>query len=97
MQQPHHRGTRGGEKARKRAYYESSDAVRADARRLFRGVPWVRVDFSDATPAFVQAFSQIAANPGQPNHPAWVVVAGFNAALLPHLAKRQVTARRRLM
>ena len=62
MQQVHHRGTRGGEKKRKRAYFESSDAVRADARRLFRGVPWVRVDYPDATPALVQAFAQIAAN-----------------------------------
>ena len=91
MQVPH-RGTRGGEKARKRQFFEASDQVRSAQRNLFRTVPWRRIEYSEATPALSQAFTAIAANPNDPSEPGWVVVATFNAALLAHLPAQQAGA-----
>ena len=88
----HYRGTRGGEKARKKAFYEDSDSVKNAQRRIFPRVPWRRVDWSEATAAVVQAFQQIAAAPTDPTLPAWQIVAQFNAALLPHLPAPQPAA-----
>ena len=81
MQAPY-RGTRGGEKARKRQFFEVSDQVRSAQRNLFRTVPWRRIEFSEATQALSQAFAAIAANPNDPTEPGWAVVATFNTALL---------------
>ena len=91
MQVPH-RGTRGGEKARKRQFFEVSDQVRSAQRNLFRTVPWRRIEYSESTPALSQAFTAIAANPNDPSEPGWVVVATFNAALLAHLPAQQAGA-----
>ena len=91
MQVPH-RGTRGGEKARKRQFFEVSDQVRSAQRNLFRTVPWRRIEYSEATQALSQAFTAIAANPNDPSEPGWVVVATFNAALLAHLPAQQAGA-----
>ena len=88
----HYRGTRGGEKARKKAFYEDSDSAKNAQRRLFPRVPWRRVDWSEATAAMTQAFQQIAATPTDPALPAWQIVAQFNAALLPHLPAPQAAA-----
>ena len=88
----HYRGARGGEKARKKAFYEDFDSVKNAQRRLFPRVPWRRVDWSEATAAVVQAFQQIAAAPTDPTLPAWQIVAQFNAALLPHLPAPQPAA-----
>ena len=92
MQPAHYRGTRGGEKARKRLFYEDSDSVKNSQRHLFPRVPWRRVDWSEATAAVITAFQQIAAAPTDPTLPAWQIVAQFNAALLPHLPAPQVAA-----
>ena len=81
-------GHQGAKKARKRAFYESSDAVRAEQRRLFRSVPWIRVHYPDATPALIQAYEQIAANPGDPTDPAWIVVAGPRPSSYPLLGPK---------
>ena len=91
MQAPY-RGTRGGEKARKRQFFEVSDQVRSAQRNLFRTVPWRRIEFSEATQALSQAFAAIAANPNDPSEPGWAVVATFNAALLAHLPAQQAGA-----
>ena len=91
MQAPY-RGTRGGEKARKRQFFEVSDQVRSAQRNLFRTVPWRRIEFSEATQALSQAFAAIAANPNDPSEPGWAVVATFNTALLAHLPAQQAGA-----
>ena len=91
MQAPY-RGTRGGEKARKRQFFEVSDQVRSAQRNLFRTVPWRRIEFSEATQALSQAFAAIAANPNDPTEPGWAVVATFNTALLAHLPAQQAGA-----
>ena len=84
MQAPY-RGTRGGEKARKRQFFEASDLVRTAQRNLFRSVPWRRIEYTQASPALVQAYNAIAANPQDPAEPGWAVVATYNTALLAHL------------
>ena len=91
MQVPY-RGTRGGEKARKKQFFEVSDQVRSAQRNLFRTVPWRRIEYSESTPALSQAFTAIAANPNDPSEPGWAVVATFNAALLAHLPAQQAGA-----
>ena len=91
MQAPY-RGTRGGEKARKRQFFEVSDQVRSAQRNLFRTVPWRRIEFSEATQALSQAFAAIAANPNDPTEPGWAVVTTFNTALLAHLPAQQAGA-----
>ena len=81
MIRPPYRGTRRGEKQRKRLFYQLVDEVRAIFRRLFPRATWVRIEFSSNTQALQAALESIVANPQDGLNPAWHAVAAFSPTL----------------
>ena len=81
MIRPPYRGTRGGEKQRKRLFYQLVDQVRGIFRQLFPRATWVRIEFGSNTPQLQQDLESIVANPNDGLNPAWHSVAAFSPTL----------------
>ena len=81
MIRPPYRGTRGGEKQRKRLFYQLVDQVRGIFRRLFPRASWVRTEFGSNTPQLQQDLESIVANPDDALNPAWHSIAAFSPTL----------------
>ncbi|CAE7488650.1 unnamed protein product, partial [Symbiodinium pilosum] len=81
MIRPDYRGTRGGEKQRKRLFYQLVDEVRGIFRRLFPGATWVRIEFASSTQALPSDLESIVANPHDALNPAWQSRAAFSPTL----------------
>ena len=81
MIRPPYRGTRGGEKQRKRLFYQLVDQVRRIFRQLFPRATWVRIEFGSNTPQLQQDLESIVANPNDALNPAWHSVAAFSPTL----------------
>ena len=81
MDRPPYRGTRGGEKQRKRIFYQLLDQVRTIFRQLFPRASWVKIDFSYSSPALVAALESIVSNPDDALNPSWQAVARFSTSL----------------
>ena len=81
MDRLHYRGSRGGEKQRKRIFYQLLDQVRTIFRQLFPRASWVKIDYSYSTPALVAALESIVSSPNDALNPSWHAVAQFSTSL----------------